>query len=309
MLTQFHFASTENLPPSELKKLRNKQRKAKKKAELESAQAAQAQVKKEQHNKSRQQNQDGDPEAPQLDELIPDKLARPEDPLEKAIEFLKPLQLLAKDCIETHLLAFEIYYRKNKLLLMLQSIKRAQTIDATNAQLHFCIVRFAKVLKSGPNSAALNEHVKTVLERETANIFNGQSADQLNQSILNKFGKSYEHVFYVAKAMFELDSTSKDKAINLITSFPVDNLTLEVKLRLNFAQKSIRNILLLQAMLTNHFILQQTTTAYNTLTSEAFGAGADQLKAFKTVCHKRYPIAVIFRDIQPVTVNAAAPAS
>lgn len=223
-----NFITAENLPPSELKKLRNKQRKAKKKAELESAQAAQAQVKKEQHNKSRQQNQDGDPEAPQLDELIPDKLARPDDPLEKAIDFLKPLQLLAKDCIETHLLAFEIYYRKNKLLLMLQSIKRAQAIDATNAQLHYCIVRFSKVLKSVPDNAELNEHVKTVLERETAKIFCGKTADQLNQSILEKFGKSYEHVLYVAKAMIELDSKSKDKAINLIASFPVDNITLEV---------------------------------------------------------------------------------
>lgn len=220
----------ENLPPSELKKLRNKQRKAKKKAELESAQAAQAQVKKEQHNKSRQQNQDGDPEAPQLDELIPDTLARPEDPLEKAIEFLKPLQLLAKDCIETHLLAFEIYYRKNKLLLMLQSIKRAQAIDATNAQLHLCIVRFAKVLKTAiSQNAELNEHVKTVLEQETTKIFNGKSAETLNQSILEKFGKSYEHVLNVAKAMFELDSTKKEKSINLITSFPMDNVTLPVR--------------------------------------------------------------------------------
>lgn len=66
---------TENLPPSELKKLRNKQRKAKRKAELESQQAAQAQVKREQHNKSRQ-TQDAEPDAPQLDELIPEKLAR-----------------------------------------------------------------------------------------------------------------------------------------------------------------------------------------------------------------------------------------
>lgn len=223
----------ENLPPSELKKLRNKQRKAKKKAELESAQAAQAQVKKEQHNKSRQQNQDGDPEAPQLDELIPDKLSRPDDPLERAIEFLKPLQLLAKDCIETHLLAFEIYYRKNKLLLMLQSIKRAQAIDSTNAQLHLCIVKFSKVLKSvQSDNAELNEHVKIVLERETAKIFNGKNADELNQSILEKFGgKSYEHVLNVAKAMIELNSSSKEKAINLITSFPVDSLTLEVNLQ------------------------------------------------------------------------------
>lgn len=66
---------SENLAPSELKKLRNKQRKARKKAERESAQAAQAQVKRDQHHKSRQQG-DVEADTPQLDELIPDKLAR-----------------------------------------------------------------------------------------------------------------------------------------------------------------------------------------------------------------------------------------
>lgn len=227
----------ENLPPSELKKLRNKQRKAKKKAELENAQAAQAQVKKDQHNKSRQQNQDGDPEAPQLDELIPDKLARPDDPLEKAIDFLKPLQTLAKDCIETHLLAFEIYYRKNKLLLMLQSIKRARSIDATNAQLHLCIVKFSKALKTITSTTQLNEHVKTVIELENETIFGSKTADQLNQSTLEGYGKSFLHVLSAAKALFELNFSDKQKAIDLITSFSLENITLEVNIKKTFILK------------------------------------------------------------------------
>lgn len=54
-------------------------------------------------------------------------------------------------------------------------------------------------------------------------------------------------------------------------------------------------------------------TAYNALASEAFGTGADQLKAYKSLCNKRYPYATIFREIQPVTVvsvaETAAPAS
>jgi peptide alpha-N-acetyltransferase len=66
---------TENLAPSEIKKLRNKRRKALRKAELERQQAAQAQEKREQHNKSRQQG-DAEPDAPQQDELVPEKLAR-----------------------------------------------------------------------------------------------------------------------------------------------------------------------------------------------------------------------------------------
>lgn len=52
--------------------------------------------------------------------------------------------------------------------------------------------------------------------------------------------------------------------------------------------------------------------AYNTLTSEAFGTSADQLKAYKSLCQKRFQHATIFRDVQPVTVTVAenaAPAS
>ena len=155
----------ENLPAPELKKLRNKQRKAqKKKAEQENAQSKENQ-KKEQHNK-KQLYQDGDPEAPQLDELIPEKLARPDDPLEKAIEFLKPLQLLAKDNIETHLMAFEIYLRRNKLLLMLQSLKRARKIDATNAILHSCIVRFYRVLGASQQTRSHISRVPAVYCRQ-----------------------------------------------------------------------------------------------------------------------------------------------
>lgn len=46
-----------------------------------------------------------------------------EDPLEQSIKFLKPLQELASDNIETHLMAFEIYYRKGILLHIFINIK------------------------------------------------------------------------------------------------------------------------------------------------------------------------------------------
>lgn len=104
----------ESLAPGDLKKLRNKQRKARRKAELERQQAAHVQEKREQHHKSRQQG-DAEPDAPQMDELVPEKLARAEDPLEQAIRFLVPLQTLAGKTVDTHLMAFEIYSRKRKL--------------------------------------------------------------------------------------------------------------------------------------------------------------------------------------------------
>lgn len=293
------FCFTENLPPSELKKLRNKQRKAKKKAELESAQAAQAQVKKDQHNKSRQQNQDGDPEAPQLDELIPDKLARPDDPLEKAIDFLKPLQLLAKDCIETHLLAFEIYYRKNKLLLMLQSIKRARCIDDANARLHWCIIRFYTALYSAANKN-INENVKLVLNKETANLFNGKDASELNQQVLTQHSGSFDHVLQVARCLYQLDSTTKEKAVHLVTSFDVSKLTFEVK-HINTFHQMFHSIYIFDLSSLFFSLLQKASEAYEALTNGYFGSCDEQAVEYKNRCHQRFVHAILFKDAIPST--------
>lgn len=277
----------ENLPPSELKKLRNKLRKAaKKKAEQENAQALQANQKKEQHNKQRNPNQDGDPEAPQLDELIPDKLARPEDPLEKAIEFLRPLQMLAKDNIETHLMAFEIYSRKGKLLLMLQSLKRARAIDISHPTLHNCLIRFYKILESRIASNDIDEHVKVVVERERAHLFSqAQSAANINDSYLAENRGNIDVLYEVAKIMYQLEEDRRDEAIRLLTAVDLKDATLE---------KATKIFLLLKS---GFFV----------------GAREEELDLFKKSCQKRFPLAIVFADVASTittltTATSASPA-
>lgn len=105
------------MDPSELKKLRNKQRKAQKKAELEKQSEQKAAAKKEMHNKAQKKNNEEELDSPAKDDLVAEKLERPENPLDEAIKFLTPLQLLSSKCLNTHLLAFEIYYRKGKLFI------------------------------------------------------------------------------------------------------------------------------------------------------------------------------------------------
>lgn len=217
----------ENLPPSELKKLRSKQRKAKKKAELESQQAAQAQIKREQHQKSKQQpNQEADPEAPQLDELIPEKLERPTDPLERAIDFLKPLQQLAKERIDTHLLAFEVYSRKSKILLMIQSIKRARAIDDEHPEVHRCLTRLMQELPALTKD--LNVHVKNVVDKAFQELIGTKSVKQLNDEFIAKNSSSIVHLYEAARIMYDLNASNQEAAIKLITIFDVDKLKLEV---------------------------------------------------------------------------------
>ncbi|XP_011207127.2 N-alpha-acetyltransferase 16, NatA auxiliary subunit [Bactrocera dorsalis] len=260
---------SENLPPSELKKLRSKQRKAKKKAELENAQAAQAQVKREQHQKSKQQaNQEADPEAPQLDELIPEKLERPDDPLEKAIEFLKPLQQLAKDRIETHLLAFEIYCRKNKILLMLQSIRRAMAIDATHSSVHACIARLAQALPKLTADQELNESIKIVIDKATKELIGTKSVQQLNEEFVAQKDASIMHLYEGARIMYELEPSKRETAINLITSYDLNKVKLE-----------------------------EATKIYEALRDGVFGDCDAELSLYRAKCQQRFKYARLFKDI------------
>ena len=71
--TKNNFFWTENLTPSELKKIKRKQRKAQKKAELEREKQKAEQEKRDQ-NKNKAA--DGELDGPKEEELVPDKLAR-----------------------------------------------------------------------------------------------------------------------------------------------------------------------------------------------------------------------------------------
>uniref|UniRef100_A0AAR2JZP6 N(alpha)-acetyltransferase 15, NatA auxiliary subunit a n=1 Tax=Pygocentrus nattereri TaxID=42514 RepID=A0AAR2JZP6_PYGNA len=136
-------ADTGNLSDKELKKLRNKQRRAQKKAQLEEEKKNAEKEKQLKNQKKKKEDDDEEIGGPK-EELIPEKLAKVENPLDEAVKFLNPLKNLVKNKIETHLLAFEIYFRKEKFLLMLQSVKRASAIDPDHPWLHQCLVRFFK---------------------------------------------------------------------------------------------------------------------------------------------------------------------
>ena len=63
-------------------------------------------------------------------------------PLEEAVKFLVPLQMLAPGHVSTHTMAYEIHSRRHRFLLMLQALKRLHAIDAENGELHRMLVDF-----------------------------------------------------------------------------------------------------------------------------------------------------------------------
>ncbi|TDH07857.1 hypothetical protein EPR50_G00110490 [Perca flavescens] len=207
-------ADTENLTDKELKKLRNKQRRAQKKAQLEEEKKNAEKEKQLKNQKKKKEDDDEEIGGPK-EELVPDKLAKVENPLEEAVKFLIPLKNLVRNKIETHLLAFEIYFRKEKYLLMLQSIKRAVTIEPSNPWLHQCLVRFFKGVRE---SADLAEAVRTVLKQEISRLFGESNPQSFNKNYLSKHSNSIPHRLAAAKMMVYLEPSSDNMACEIATA-------------------------------------------------------------------------------------------
>lgn len=172
------------LSASELKKIRSKERKAAAKLQ---------QNQKHGNNKSNNQDGENDRQQNKLNSrkgdsqqtnnkngqscdlnndnnepsgFDPKLLEHPDKPLEKAIRFLTPLKTLATRRIETHLLAFEVYRRKDKPMLMLQSVKRAQKLDPHNTKLQQQLVIFMDLIRNLTEGGKLAKPIMRVLDIE-----------------------------------------------------------------------------------------------------------------------------------------------
>uniref|UniRef100_A0A8B9JC29 N(alpha)-acetyltransferase 15, NatA auxiliary subunit a n=1 Tax=Astyanax mexicanus TaxID=7994 RepID=A0A8B9JC29_ASTMX len=207
-------ADNTNLTDKELKKLRNKQRRAQKKAQLEE-EKKNAEKEKQLKNQKKKKEEDDEEIGGPKEELVPEKLAKTENPLEEAVKFLTPLKNLVRNKIETHLLAFEIYLRKEKYLLMLQSVKRAFAMDPGHPWLHQCLIRF---FKGVADNKSLPEPVQTVLKQEITRLFGESDPKRYNKNFLSKHTNSIPHRVAAAKMMVYLDPSSESMAAELATS-------------------------------------------------------------------------------------------
>uniref|UniRef100_A0A8D1TUT1 N-alpha-acetyltransferase 16, NatA auxiliary subunit n=1 Tax=Sus scrofa TaxID=9823 RepID=A0A8D1TUT1_PIG len=205
--------NAENLSAKELKKMLSKQRRAQKKAKLEEERKY-TERERQQKNQKKKKDEEEEETSDLKEELTPEKLERIENPLEEAIKFLIPLKNLVADNIDTHLLAFEIYFRKGKFLLMLQSVKRAFAIDSNNPWLHECLIKFSK---SVSNHSNLPDIVSQVLSQEMQKIFVNKDVESFNEDFLKHNATSLQHLLSGAKMMYFLDKSRQEKAIAIAT--------------------------------------------------------------------------------------------
>ncbi|MCJ8730277.1 hypothetical protein PDJAM_G00182480 [Pangasius djambal] len=256
-------ADTGNLSDKELKKLRNKQRRAQKKAQLEEEKKNAEKEKQLKNQKKKKEDDDEEIGGPK-EELIPEKLAKVENPLDEAVKFLIPLKNLVKNKIETHLLAFEIYFRKDKFLLMLQSVKRAYAIDPDHPWLHQCLVRFFKRVSEAKDAA---DPVRIVLKQEISRLFGDSNAKSFNQAFLSKHSNSIPHRLAAAKGMVYLDPSTQKKAVELAAALDesLDNRSIQI-----------------------------CTEVLESLRDGSLGDATETAESYRAECHKVYPYTLAF---------------
>lgn len=148
-----------NMTEAEKKKARNKARKAALKAQQD-AEAKKIQVKEEAaKHKHDKKPVDEDPEG--------DKYLNTEKPLEDALQFVKPLELLAPNNAEVWALGFEIYIRQQKYLLAAKSLSKIAKIDKNNANFKANLEKLEAAVKAHTD---LDPKIKQVIDLQLAEI-------------------------------------------------------------------------------------------------------------------------------------------
>nr|XP_048277786.1 N-alpha-acetyltransferase 16, NatA auxiliary subunit isoform X2 [Myodes glareolus] len=255
--------NSEILSAKELKKMLSKQRRAQKKAKLEE-ERKHIERERQQRNQKKKREEEEETASGHKEELTPEKLERVDNPLEEAIKFLTPLKTLAADNIYTHLLAFEIYFRKGKFLLMLQSVKRAFAIDSNNAWLHECLIKFSKSVSDHSN---LPDIVSKVLAQEMKKIFVNRDLYSFNEDFLKHNATSLQHLLSGAKMMYFLDKSRQEKAIAVAT-----------RLDDTIKDKNVKTL----------------TKVSEALLDGSFGSCSSQYEEYRKACHNLLPLTSAF---------------
>jgi len=250
-------ANKGNLSAKELKKLKSKQRRAQKKQQVEEEKKA---TETKDAKDTEVKKEEGKGKVPDADTLVNTKT-----PLEEAIKFLVPLQTLAKNRIETHLMAFEIYIRRGKPLLMLQSIQRALKCDPNDPRLHSCIVRFLSKVRE--EESGFSPIVKEVLDKKVPLITEETDIAKYNKDFLDNSPQTQRTFIEVGRGLYALNKEDPE-ALRLVTTLS-DNL--------------------------DGRQLKLCTEVYNRLRKGEIGATETDVEEYRQKCQDVYPLADLFK--------------
>ncbi|KAL3676814.1 hypothetical protein R1sor_026762 [Riccia sorocarpa] len=206
------------LPANERKLIRQKMRKAEAKAKK----AAEEKAKEEEAlalSNAKSNKKGSQVTKPVDDDPDGEKLLQASDPLEQGIKYCKLLQENSPGALETHLLAFEIYFRKKKILLAFRAVKTQLKLDASNPNVHRNLIAFFNMVDNLPAAETAREKlVREVIavERESLSILSNQSLQEVNRAFLEANKDSLLHRAAAAEVLALLSPESKAEAVKII---------------------------------------------------------------------------------------------
>ncbi|KAG7177641.1 N-alpha-acetyltransferase 15, NatA auxiliary subunit-like 2 [Homarus americanus] len=174
-------------------------------------------------------------------------------------------------------MAFEIYLRKGKPLLMLQALKRALKLEPTNPELHTCLIRFLQYRQDKLTNQCGT--IVDVINREVTRLLPTTEPNKLNEDFLNNNQESLPHRLQAARSMVLLDSVQRERALSIAT------------------------------ILDSHLhdrTHQNTQQVLEWMESREFGATPEQLSHYKAQCHAIYPRARAFCPPQPASTSSTS---
>ncbi|KAK6742518.1 hypothetical protein RB195_010032 [Necator americanus] len=131
-------------------------------------------------------------------------LLKTEKPLDEAAKFVQHLHMLGSSHITAYNVAFEVYLRKNKPLLMLKCLKKAALLDDSDPRLHVCRVKFLKYKANSATSGVIGSLVQEI----SAQLFTVMDPVTLNENFKHQYLNSLRHRIAVAECNLILDSGS-----------------------------------------------------------------------------------------------------
>lgn len=96
-----------------------------------------------------------------------EKYVNTEKPLEDALQFVKPLELLSPENFQVQVLCFEIYIRQQKYLLALKALNKMSKMNEKKEEFKTFMNRFEEAVKAHKD---LDPKIKQVIDLQLADI-------------------------------------------------------------------------------------------------------------------------------------------
>ncbi|KAL6079103.1 N-alpha-acetyltransferase 16, NatA auxiliary subunit [Balamuthia mandrillaris] len=200
---------------------------------VEAGTAAIAASKAEAAAADKPQTSSGSSETTQNPYEFPELADHFKDPLTQAQKYIKYLREARPEDLQTHLLSFQVFFKKEKYLMAIQPLRKAIQLAPDHPQVHRCLVTFFhQISKIGTGLDPLSTKVIT---QERVNLLGGDASLSpeglipLLQAANEKFKEAHPSLSHrvVAAEMQYLIGYNKEEASQVIANADLERASLQ----------------------------------------------------------------------------------